>query len=243
MLAIWAGFVVGLFGSLHCVGMCGPIVAALPADSRSRVSFLIGRVLYNLGRVTTYAVIGLIFGLIGHSIFIAGYQQALSIAVGVLILIAIILPKRFLQRVIDRLGWGRLYARIGGLWGKLMRNNSKRSMYAIGVLNGLLPCGFVYLALAGALATGSALLGAGYMAAFGVGTIPILLAFSFVGNVVSHQLRGRLKKALPVLAATLAVLFILRGMSLGIPILSPEFSVNAATHQTESSCCHPDSAK
>ncbi len=243
MTAIIAGFIVGLAGSLHCVGMCGPIVAALPADHRTRLSFLLGRIVYNLGRVTTYAIIGLIFGLIGHSIFIAGYQQGLSIALGVLIVLVLVVPSRYSQRAIDALGLGRLYARISSWWGRLFRNNSKSSLYAIGVLNGFLPCGFVYLALAGAVATGSPAIGAGYMAAFGFGTIPILLAFSYVGDFVGQRWRHALRRTLPVLASVLALLFILRGMSLGIPLLSPKISYNEQTAQTESSCCQPRDKK
>lgn len=240
MTAIVAGFVVGLVGSLHCVGMCGPIVAALPADPRSRLSFLTGRIVYNFGRVTTYAIVGLLFGLIGKSMFIAGYQQGLSIALGVLILLAVVVPSRYTQRVISGLGLGRLFARVSGLWGRLFRNSSRPSLYAIGVLNGFLPCGFVYLALAGAVATGSALQGAGYMAAFGIGTVPILLAFAFVGDVIGQRWRQSLRRTLPVLASVLALLFILRGMSLGIPYVSPRINYNAETSQTESSCCHPE---
>ncbi|MCC6963637.1 MAG: sulfite exporter TauE/SafE family protein [candidate division Zixibacteria bacterium] len=239
MTAAIAGLLVGLLGSLHCAGMCGPIVAALPADPRGRFSFLTGRIIYNLGRVVTYAVIGAIFGLVGRSLFIAGYQQALSIALGVLIILAIALPRRYSHRLISWFGLEKLFARISSVWGMLFRNSSKPSMFLIGVLNGFLPCGFVYLALAGAVATGSILGGAAYMAAFGIGTMPILLAFAYVGDVIGHRWKQSLRRALPVLASVLALLFILRGLSLGIPYLSPDLHMNQATQTVESSCCKP----
>ncbi|MBK7090157.1 MAG: sulfite exporter TauE/SafE family protein [bacterium] len=116
-MEVWTGFVVGLLGSLHCVGMCGPIVAALPQGEGGKMAFLAGRLLYNLGRVVTYAIIGLIFGLIGKTIFMAGYQQGLSIAVGVVIIVAVITPSRYSQGAITMLGLGKVYARISKLWG------------------------------------------------------------------------------------------------------------------------------
>ncbi|MGB5107356.1 MAG: sulfite exporter TauE/SafE family protein [Candidatus Zixiibacteriota bacterium] len=236
-MEIWTGFLVGLVGSLHCIGMCGPIVAALPQGDGGRMAFLGGRLLYNGGRVISYALMGLIFGLIGKSIFLAGYQQGLSIAIGVLIILAVILPAHYLQRAISIAGLGKVYALISRMWAGLFRSSKGSSLFAIGILNGFLPCGFVYVGIAGALATGGALSGAGYMALFGAGTIPIMLAFAFVGNVVGAKFRRGFSRAVPVLAVALAVVFILRGLSLGIPIISPEMSYNAATGKTTSSCC------
>ncbi len=236
-MEVWAGFIVGLFGSLHCVGMCGPIVAALPQGEGGRSAFLGGRLLYNLGRVITYAGLGLVFGLIGKSIFMAGYQQGLSIAIGVVIILAVVTPSRYSQGLIAALGLGKVYALISRLWGRLFRSGKRSSLLAIGVLNGFLPCGFVYVGLAGAVATGGALKGSAYMALFGVGTIPILLAFAFAGNVIGHKFRRAFSRAVPVLAVGLALVFILRGLSLGIPILSPRMSYDVASGTTKSSCC------
>jgi uncharacterized protein len=238
----WTGFIVGLFGSLHCVGMCGPIVAALPQGKGGRLPFLVGRLLYNFGRVLSYALIGLFFGLLGKSVFVAGYQQALSITVGVLIIFAVLLPARYSQGVVAALGLQRVYGFLSRSWGMLFRDGSQRSLLTIGFLNGFLPCGFVYLAIAGALATGSALNGAAYMASFGVGTIPILLAFSYIGNVVGTKFRAVFARAIPALAVTLALLFILRGMSLGIPILSPKITYDVASGTTKHSCCEQEAA-
>ena len=236
-MEIWTGFIVGLVGSLHCIGMCGPIVAALPQGEGGRLKVIGGRLLYNSGRVISYALLGLMFGLIGKSIFVAGYQQALSIAIGVLIILAVILPARYGQKVISFAGLGKVYALISWMWSRLFRSSKGSSLFAIGILNGFLPCGFVYVGIAGAAAMGSAPGGAGYMALFGAGTIPIMLAFALVGNVVGQKFRRAFSRAVPVLAVALALVFILRGMSLGIPIISPHMSYNNSTGATESSCC------
>lgn len=242
-MEVWTGFVVGLLGSLHCVGMCGPIVAALPQGEGGRMSFLYGRLLYNAGRVVTYALIGLLFGLIGKTIFMAGYQRGLSIAIGVAIILAVITPSRYSQGLISAMGLGKLYAIISKMWGRLFRSSKKTSLFAIGILNGFLPCGFVYVALAGAVATGGALKGSAYMALFGVGTIPILLAFSLVGNVIGQKFRHAFSRAVPVLAVALALVFILRGLSLGIPILSPKMTQDLATGEVKSSCCEQETTR
>lgn len=241
-MEVWTGFVVGLLGSLHCIGMCGPIVAALPQGEGGKLSFLYGRLLYNSGRVVTYALIGLLFGLIGKTIFMAGYQQGLSIAIGVVIILAVITPSRYSQGVISAVGLGKVYALISKMWGRLFRSSKKTSLFAIGLLNGFLPCGFVYVALAGAVATGGAFKGSAYMALFGIGTIPILLAFSLIGNVIGHKFRRAFSRAVPVLAIALALVFILRGLSLGIPILSPRMTQDLATGTVKSSCCDHEAA-
>lgn len=236
-MEVWTGLVVGLVGSLHCIGMCGPIVAALPQGDGGRLAFIGGRLLYNGGRVVSYALMGLVFGLIGKTIFIAGYQQVLSIAIGALIILAVILPARYGQKLIQVAGLGKLYALISRMWARLFRSSSGYSLLSIGILNGFLPCGFVYVGIAGAVATGSALRGAGYMALFGVGTIPIMLAFALIGNVVGQKFRRAFSRAVPLFAVALALLFIARGLSLGIPFISPVLAQNQQTHQVESSCC------
>lgn len=241
-MEIWTGFIVGLVGSLHCIGMCGPIVAALPQGDGGRLKFIGGRLLYNTGRVISYALLGLMFGLIGKSIFVAGYQQALSIAIGVLIILAVILPARYGQKLIGYAGLGKVYALISRMWSRLFRSSKGSSLFAIGILNGFLPCGFVYVGIAGAVAMGSALGGAGYMALFGAGTIPIMLAFALVGNVVGQKFRRTFSRAVPVLAVAIALLFIARGLSLGIPFISPVLAQNQQTHQVESSCCQEHQA-
>ena len=221
---IWTGFVIGILGSLHCIGMCGPLALALPSAGQDRADYAMGRVLYNIGRVLTYAAMGIVFGLIGKTFALAGLQRGVSIAAGLFILAA-------------ALGWHRLtspsFGFLRGAWSKLIAQRSRTALFAIGLLNGLLPCGLVYVALAGAAATGSAAGGAVFMLAFGAGTIPAMLAVSLSGKLVHVGLRQKFHRMVPVTLGVLSVLFILRGMSLGIPYVSPDLSPAA-----EHSCCH-----
>jgi sulfite exporter TauE/SafE len=217
---MFTAFAIGLLGSLHCAGMCGPIVLALPGN-RVNYDFLWKRVLYNGGRIVTYAAIGLLFGLLGEGLALAGFQQIISIATGVLLLLMLLFP--YIQRSVNTTpsAWGRWVARVKTMLGSRLKSGSARSLFSIGLLNGLLPCGLVYLALAGALTSGSAVHGALYMLVFGIGTMPMLLGVAYGGQVMSPRLRHKLSRALPAFVFILACLFIVRGLGLGIPFLSP----------------------
>ncbi|WP_400191589.1 sulfite exporter TauE/SafE family protein [Hymenobacter sp. B81] len=225
---LWAGLVFGFLGSFHCVGMCGAIALALPGAGQPRGRYLLGRLLYNLGRVSTYAGLGALAGLLGQSLRLAGWQQGLSIASGLLILLLVAVPGRYSGRVAARLGLDRGLARVKQALAYFFQQPTYRALYLTGVLNGLLPCGLVYLALAGAISAPGAAGGAAYMALFGLGTLPLMLALSLTGQLVPLLWRGRLRRAVPVVASVMAVLFIVRGLGLGIPYLSPRPAAPAA---------------
>jgi sulfite exporter TauE/SafE len=236
-MELWTAFVVGLAGSLHCIGMCGPIAVALPVGQTSRLRHVAGRVVYNSGRILTYAILGLGAGLIGQTVRVYGYQQVVSIALGVLILMAVILPSRFGALLTGAKLQARLFEPLKRLWSRLFGHGSISALFSVGLLNGFLPCGLVYVALAGAITTDGPLPGALYMAVFGMGTFPVMLAVSLVGGLLSAGFRNRLRRLIPVGAVVLAMLFVLRGMSLGIPLVSPKIE----QHQdgaTEVKPCH-----
>jgi uncharacterized protein len=223
---IWTAFMLGLVGSLHCVGMCGAIALALPHPGRGWTSFITGRLAYNVGRILTYAVIGAVFGLIGRSLALAGIQRWLSIGAGIAILLGLFLSNRLTTPPIVRaVGW--LKARLG----TLLQQRSLSSLLLLGMLNGLLPCGLVYAAAAASLATGNILSGVEYMAAFGLGTVPLMFGVSLTGRSLFAPFRLHLQKLIPASLALVALLLILRGMSLGIPYLSPDLSTGQAA------CC------
>jgi len=222
---LWAGFLFGLLGSFHCVGMCGAIALALPGRAgASPGRYAGGRLLYNLGRVTTYATLGAGAGLLGHGLRLAGVQQSLSIASGVLILLLVVVPERYTSRLAAGLGLDRPLVWVKTTLGRLFQQSSLPALYATGLLNGLLPCGLVYLALAGALSAPGVAGAAAYMACFGLGTLPLLFGLSLSGRLVPLAWRGRMRRAVPYTASLLAVLFIVRGLGLGIPYLSPQLS-------------------
>jgi len=222
---ILSAFVIGLFGSLHCIGMCGPIAIALPVPNTSNLSFIIGRFLYNIGRVLTYSFLGAIFGLLGSRFVIAGFQQGISIALGVIILLVVLMPSKYKKIVTQHPLILKLSSPLKESIGVLFKKGTFSSMFLIGILNGLLPCGLVYVALAGAIASGDAISGAAVMILFGLGTVPAMFTTTIFGKFINIGLRRKLNKLIPVFAIVLALIFILRGMALGIPYLSPKISV------------------
>jgi sulfite exporter TauE/SafE len=229
-MIFWTAFMLGLVGGLHCLGMCGPLALALPVAGNNRAAYVAGRVIYNLGRVVSYGLMGIVFGLIGKTFAFAGFQRGLSIALGVVILVAVILGPRFGARFAVSRPIFATVAKLKKALGGLLKQRSMASMLGIGFLNGFLPCGLVYVALAGAALTGSAGGGLLYMTAFGVGTIPLMLAASLSGKAIQGRFRFSLQKAIPIALVMLATLFILRGMSLGIPYISPDLKPTADGH-------------
>ena len=210
----------GLIGSLHCAAMCGPLQLALPIPPGGAGRVVLGRVLYQLGRVLTYALLGVVGGFIGKSMFLAGFQNGLSIALGVAVLAGFIISKR----VAVSAPVVRPVAKLKIAMSAQLCQRSFRSLLLLGMLNGLLPCGLVYVALAGAVARGTVWSGVGYMAAFGLGTMPMMLALSLSGKLFPPALRWKLHRAIPYAVCLLAGLLILRGMSLGIPYVSPDLA-------------------
>jgi len=212
------GLLLGFLGSFHCIGMCGPLVLALPAGTK----FYFRRVLHNFGRVITYGTFGLIFGLIGSRLYLAGLQQAVSIIMGVTIIILITLPQSYKSKFFSFTGINKLLITLKKNLSSLYKSNSFFSVLGIGILNGFLPCGFVYIALTGALVVGNPQGSALFMIMFGLGTIPVMLAVSIAGKLITINLRDRFRKLIPVFSVLIALLFILRGLNLGIPYLSPK---------------------
>lgn len=228
-MGLWTGFILGVLGGLHCAGMCGPLMLAMPRTGRTTGSFAAGRVTYQAGRVLTYCVLGAASGLVGRTLLLAGVQRWVSIGLGVLLLAGLFVSPRFLA-----LPWiaGEL-GRLKSMMAVFLRERSLAAMGMLGLLNGLLPCGLVYAACAGAAATGDWMSGSAFMLAFGVGTLPVTLAIGLSGQMLPAGLRLRLRHALPVGIALMGCLLILRGLSLGIPYLSPDLSGGGVE------CCDP----
>jgi uncharacterized protein len=225
----------GFLGSMHCVGMCGPIALALPVVENTRFSRISGIVLYNLGRATTYGMLGMFFGLLGKSFVIAGYQQALSITLGVVILCIVIIPDHYLQAIPGSGTFFKPIEKVRAELARLFKTRSYGSLFTIGILNGMLPCGLVYTGVAGAIAMADPLRGSLFMMFFGLGTMPAMLGLTIAGQKISMSVRNSFKKVVPVFVSLMAVLLILRGLNLGIPYVSPELS---KTDCTKHHCCH-----
>jgi sulfite exporter TauE/SafE len=224
--SIIAGFGIGLAGSLHCVGMCGPLAMALPMG-QGRDQQILNILLYNSGRAITYGLLGLLFGWLGNNFFIAGYQQVLSISVGIGILLLYFInsSKTNLFPFINRF----TNAIKNALVTQMKSKSLFKSSLLVGILNGLLPCGMVYLAIGSAMATGSIQNGTLLMFSFGLGTIPLMTLLMIFGKSIKFSWRLQLKKALPIMVVCMSVLLILRGLNLGIPYVSPHLNVEGTT--------------
>lgn len=231
---IWAGLILGFLGSFHCAGMCGPIAMALPGSNYKNAKFILGRIIYNSGRVITYVTLGAVFGFLGNRIILSGYQQQLSIGLGILILLLLLISLIGNRNKFA----GKLIAKYTSFIKKplteLFKNKSYSSLLLIGVINGLLPCGFVYIGIAGSLSTAGVTSGMLFMALFGLGTFPVMLSASLFGNILRDKIRIPYSKILPSLSVAIAILLILRGLNLGIPYISPE--LNNSPQNSEMIC-------
>ncbi len=229
-----AALLLGFFGSFHCIGMCGPIALALPQHEGKNNLKIISALLYNLGRVITYAIIGLLFGTLGKGLFLGGFQQVVSIITGVLIILIVafpfIVPSKFKQISVLKIPM------IKNAFSKAFQMKSLSAYLFLGLINGLLPCGFVYLALSGAMLTGNTIDGSLFMFFFGLGTIPAMFSLTMMGSFVNLKFRNKIKKAIPVFSILVGIVLILRGMNLGIPYISP--MMKQAKQETKVDCCH-----
>jgi len=212
----------GLVGSLHCIGMCGPIAIALPLGKKNWVYKTAGSLTYNIGRTLTYGVLGAIFGLLGQGIEVAGLQQWASIIIGIVMILFVLFPALFRNtKKVDQF-FNKFAGKLISGFRQLFKQTSIISLFFIGLLNGLLPCGLVYVAIAGAINTNDLVSGIYYMLIFGIGTIPVMFIIPLIGNLIGTGLRRRLRGIVSVFIVILGILFILRGLSLGIPYISPK---------------------
>jgi len=212
------GFFIGLFGSVHCIGMCGPLAFAVSSFHDKWWLIVIDKLLYNIGRVITYSFLGLLIGFIGRQLWLSGLQQGVSLVSGLLIIIA-----GFSRLFKIKMGKSRLsksfLSPVNRLINYALQHRAGHLM--VGILNGFLPCGFVYLALIGAINTSSPLASAKFMFWFGAGTFPLMLLATVSAGFIGPPLRRRINSFMPYLMVCLGFWFILRGMQLNIPYLSP----------------------
>ena len=185
---------------------------------------------------------GALFGLLGQGFAIFGLQQILSIVLGVIILLSVLLPGDLFAQFSFTSKLHQLFSKLKISLGNLFQNRSIKALFYIGLLNGLLPCGLIYMAITGALASGSVLSGTLFMALFGLGTVPAMFSVAWFGNLISVKFRLGITKAMPYVVSVMAVLLILRGMNLGIPYISPKMTEQCHTEATAPTqkveCCH-----
>jgi len=216
------GLMLGFAGSFHCIGMCGPIALALPVHREAPLKRLLLILTYNFGRVATYSCMGILAGLVGATFVLAGYQRFLSVITGIIMLLTAVLWLSGQSFTSLNPAFNAIRKQISFLF----NSSRKRSLFAIGLLNGLLPCGLVYIALGTAVASGNIISGAFIMCLFGMGTLPIMLALPYLGSFITLRARNRMRKAIPIFIASLGIMLIVRGLNLGIPYVSPAINEN-----------------
>jgi len=209
---ILSAWVMGFVGSTHCIGMCGPLAMSLPMRSQQVPDRMFSALVYNLGRITTYAFYGSLIGLTQSLVLPFLFQHELSVIIGILLVLMSIYFLVF-KKTITAFSNNRFYQLVTTTLGKLYQKNSIQNLYYIGVLNGLLPCGLVYLALASAFATGSMYKSILFMSFFGLGTLPAMWSMVFFAQYFSPLIRTYLRKIYPFIFAITGIMLIMRGLS------------------------------
>ncbi len=221
--ALWiSALSIGFLGSAHCVAMCGPLALALPISRKNKAQSVLSIVLYHIGKLGMYSLLGLIFGSLGKGLVLSGLQQRVSIVAGILILIAVIIPKLKHQnnKIVGFL-YKKVLNPVQSQMSVLLKKHRMPTLILLGFFNGLLPCGLIYLALMGALSTGDLYQGGLFMLAFGLGTIPALASLQFASQLTKSKIPAKIRSIFPILMIFAALFFILRGAGLGIPYISP----------------------
>jgi uncharacterized protein len=204
-----AGAVLGLAGSIHCAGMCGPLLLAV-ARGASRAALVRRMSLYHAARICTYALLGIPAGYAGRAGSFGLFGRTVAFTGGILLVAAAsgALFSRHGRSASHR--WSLVIVRAGAAAAKLTRRHSHLGPLALGAVNGLLPCGLVYAAAAAAAATGTVNSAVTFMIAFGAGTVPLLFALTVSAAAVPATMRHRLRFLAPALMALAGLLLIVR---------------------------------
>lgn len=230
----------GFASGFHCIGMCGPIALSMGLTKKQAANYYLQNLTYQFGRIFTYAILGLILGIVGEGFQMAGFQQYLTVGVGILLILMALFSfggKDFASKIPFL---SRFLLKVKMNLGKLLQKADYRSRFTTGVLNGLLPCGMVYMALTASLAAGGVWQSAAFMALFGLGTLPFMFAVVLLGNLMTAAFRIKILKFVPLMMIVLGGLFVLRGLEIGIPYISPKKEAMQVMHHGREmeSCPH-----
>ena len=213
----YLAFSMGLMSSFHCIGMCGPIALALPIQKGNRWQQFSGLLVYNSGRALTYAFLGLLIGSVGSSLAWIGYLRYLSVFAGILMLSYVFWPAYLERHFHAPLFWQKVIQSVKNKMGEMLHRRTIHGWLFLGILNGLLPCGMVYLALISSVATGS-MAGSGiYMLLFGIGTLPMMMAVGFFKQWLTPSLRSRMRQITPVVLTAAGIWLVVRGVLIEYP--------------------------
>ncbi|SEQ27249.1 sulfite exporter TauE/SafE family protein [Neolewinella agarilytica] len=214
-----SAFTLGLFGSLHCVGMCGSLMLTAnggQTDWRSPLA-------YQAGRLLTYAFLGVLLGSLGLGLRLWNAQSVMAILSGGLLLLLAYLkldPGDALQKIP---AYARFQFWLRSTMGRFIKQQGAVAQFGIGCCNGLLPCGLVYLAVIAAANMGDPLTGATFMLAFGAGTLPLLITTLYAGRRLLTFRSINLNKWTPAIMALTGILLIWRGWNAHMPVAFSNF--------------------
>jgi sulfite exporter TauE/SafE len=196
----------GLAGSLHCAGMCGPLVLAATAKN----PFALSKVIYNLGRVLTYGLLGMLVGAFGGFINIGSYQNVFAYLLGGTFLLMGFGAINGVR--IPGLTWlvHQFTNWLKGVFGNLLKG--RKNIFFLGMLNGLLPCGLTYLALTYCLTLDSLKEGFFFMLVFGAGTLPVMVGLLWVLGVTLDKVKLNYRKVSMVVMIGIGSLLIGRAL-------------------------------
>jgi sulfite exporter TauE/SafE len=230
MLELSLVFVTGVLASLHCVSMCGGFVAAYSlraAESQEAVArasmlqpaVLWAHLLYNVGRLTTYALLGGLMGLIGSFIAasgqLMGIQGLASILAGIfMIFLGLSLGRWVPYTALLQPAWASQFSRLSRVGRQLASRTMSLGTFPLGLLLGLMPCGPLYAMEIDAAGTGSIGRGMLTLLAFGLGTVPALFVFGLASTLIGHRLPRRLFQVAALAVVALGVLTLLRGLAM-----------------------------
>jgi sulfite exporter TauE/SafE len=236
ILLISSGFALGLIGSLHCLGMCGPLVLMAHGASVNRgwSAFWGATLPYHAGRIMVYTLLASVLGGLVDAATLPSWQGPLSIFSGIALLAMYfwgIAPSNPMSK------------RLSSWTYQLFAKQKPQTMWLAGAINGLLPCGLSLAALVAASSQGTALSAAWFMLGFGLGTSPALIALVGLGASMPEGLRRVARRVAPYTVLVVGLLLLLRGANLGIPFLSPKWdSMHMQAEGPQSSnrptCCH-----
>lgn len=215
----WIAFTLGFFGSLHCIGMCGPLALAVQTSKRvNGTTAFFSSLLYNIGRTIGYISLGLLFGLLGSAASLGGAQRVVSVVLGVTMVLFFLFSVNPDQLVSKIPALNRFYASTSQkLFGLLRRSKRVPSLY-LGTINGFLPCGLVYIAVAGAISLGNIWGSMGFMLFFGLGTFPAMIGVTLGHQAVNQKIRVSLKRLYPIITLVMGAYLIYRGLMSKLPL-------------------------
>lgn len=204
----------GIAGSLHCAGMCSPLAFAV---SNMRSPAMANRILYNIGRITVYGILGVITASIGYILPLSKFQNLLSVVFGFVLIVMAIIGITGIRIPFVSSALIKFSGMLKTAFSKYLGNKSLGATLFLGALNGLLPCGLTFLALSFCITLTTPLEGFAYMLVFGLGTLPVMLGLVSVMDIIKNKMNWNISKVTLGLMMLSGALLIARVFLVHIP--------------------------